>query len=428
MSVRKDLRSVFAVLTGTGGAQLIALLFTPFLTRIFPPEAFGHLGVFLALAAILIPIAALTLPMAIVLTKTNDEAISVSNLAFQIALLGTGVFLAFIFLSFDFLLDTLHATDGGFYLYLVPLVVFFSALLQLTENWTIKLSFFKLKAKVSLVHALVINTLKLLLGLWLPTAATLIFIAIMNPLLNAALLFSQLKNHIFSEKKISCKLDENWRKLFSKYRDFPLFQAPQALLNALSQSSPVILIAAFFGPVSAGFYAFSRTILALPIVLIGKAIGDVFYGRIAKEINEQRFQSVIKLFIQSTLLLAGLGCFPLLVILLWGPDIFSLVFGDKWYQAGVYAQWLSLWTFFILINAPSLKLIIALKQQPKALLINLISTPIRIAVLCYGGYVLKNEWLAVQLFVAVSIAHNLAIIGLAYFTCRKKVLLEKVTA
>jgi O-antigen/teichoic acid export membrane protein len=59
--LRKDLTSIAAVFSGTAGAQLIGLACAPLLTRLFLPEAFGHVGVFLALAGVLMPIAALTL-------------------------------------------------------------------------------------------------------------------------------------------------------------------------------------------------------------------------------------------------------------------------------------------------------------------------------------------------------------------------------
>jgi O-antigen/teichoic acid export membrane protein len=107
------------------------------------------------------------------------------------------------------------------------------------------------------------------------------------------------------------------------------------------------------------------------------------------------------------------------VILLYGPELFLFVFGDGWQKAGVYAQWLSVWTFFILINAPSLKLIIVLKQQKVALAINFLTTPMRVAALYIGGHYYQSEWLALLAFVVVSIAHNTAIILVAYRSCGK---------
>ncbi|OKY24651.1 lipopolysaccharide biosynthesis protein [Thalassotalea sp. PP2-459] len=416
--MRKDLSAILAVVTGTAGAQIITLAFTPLLTRIFTPEAFGHLGVFVALSTILMPIAALTLPIAVVLTKSNNEAKALSKLSTCIALLACLIFTLFIVLNKPWLVNVLNAQGDGMYLYWVPAVVLFGAMLQLSENWSIKLSLFKLRAKISILHALIINLLKLGVGFFIPYAITLIVIAIVNPLINALLLGLPVKNAIKNETE---NLPNNdYRQLLARYRNFPLFQSPQALLNALSQSAPVVILAALFGPVSAGFYTFSRTILAIPITLIGKAVGDVCYGRFSKQVNLQQFAQAKKYFVHTTFYLSVVALLPLGIIWFFGPALFSLVFGEKWFEAGVYAQWLSLWTYFILINAPSLKLLIVLKKQKQSLLINIISMPVRIAMLILGGHYGNDEWLALKLFVLASVIHNLVIIALAYISCEQK--------
>jgi O-antigen/teichoic acid export membrane protein len=84
---RPFIRNVAIVASGTAAAQLIAVAFSPLITRIFGPEAFGLLGVFKALVATLAPIAALTYPIAIVLPKKDSEAIELMKLSFSIALI-----------------------------------------------------------------------------------------------------------------------------------------------------------------------------------------------------------------------------------------------------------------------------------------------------------------------------------------------------
>jgi O-antigen/teichoic acid export membrane protein len=415
----KELKKILALVSGTSGAQIITFALSPLLTRLYLPEAFGEVGVFLALAAVLIPIAALTLPMAIVLAENKDEAKQVTLLSLVFALFNALLFTVLITLNLDIIGHWLNIDDGKHYLYWVPLAVVFSAVLQISDNWVIRAQLFNLKAKVAVLHSGIINGLKVSIGLLTPSGLALIVIAIINPLLSALMIMASFRGKLVSAVKTTALATVNWRALLFKYRQLPLYQSPQALLNALSQGGPVVILAALFGPVSAGYYAFSRSILAVPIMLIGKAVGDVFYGRFAQEVNEKNYRQVKKLFIQSTSLLMLIGLFPLGVILLWGPELFLFVFGDGWQKAGVYAQWLSVWTFFILINAPSLKLIIVLKQQKVALAINFLTTPMRVAALYIGGHYYQSEWLALLAFVVVSIAHNIAIILVAYRSCGK---------
>ena len=89
------------------------------------------------------------------------------------------------------------------------------------------------------------------------------------------------------------------KKLAKRYRDFPLFRAPQVFLNAISQSLPVLMLTSFFGPAVAGFYSIGRTVLAIPSTLIGKSVGDVFYPRISEAAHNG--ENLTKLIKKATL-------------------------------------------------------------------------------------------------------------------------------
>ena len=68
------LKSVILVASGTAGAQVINLLASPIITRMYGPDAFGLLGTFIAFLGVLTPIAALSYPLAIVLPSSDREA------------------------------------------------------------------------------------------------------------------------------------------------------------------------------------------------------------------------------------------------------------------------------------------------------------------------------------------------------------------
>lgn len=69
------------VATGTAGAQAITMGFAPIITRLYGPEAFGLLGTFSAILAVLTPMAALTYPIAIVLPKDHADAKGLAKLS-----------------------------------------------------------------------------------------------------------------------------------------------------------------------------------------------------------------------------------------------------------------------------------------------------------------------------------------------------------
>ncbi|MGI2143121.1 lipopolysaccharide biosynthesis protein [Shewanella frigidimarina] len=410
-----SVRPIIAAISGIAGAQLIGLIFVPLLTQLYSPETFGHVGFILAISAILLPISTLSFPVAIVLAKDETHAKQLNSLSLITALIVTLTTLVII-LFCDW--ANLHLSDksNANYLYFVPITVFFCACLQIADNWSIRQEAFSVRAKIAVTNSLLINSGKLLLGLVWATPVSLILVTMANPILNAILLIGSIaKNNRLSITSLFYLQYFDWRERVNEYRAFPLYNAPQVFLNALSKGAPVIILGIFFGPASAGWYGLSYTVLMAPVTLISKAIGDVFYSQIAKKNNKQVLtQSLIK----YTVLLAIIGIIPSGILLLWGPNLFSLFFGEQWFQAGVYAKWLALWSFFIFINAPSLKAIIILKKQKAAMVINMITMPLRLLALLAGAYFYHSQKLALLGFVVIGITHNALIMLLAYRACK----------
>ncbi len=135
---RPFVKNVIILATGTAAAQLITLLLTPVITRLYGPEAFGVLGVFTAVIAIIIPIAALTYPIAIVLPKYDNEAKEIAKLSIFISVI-IAIMITILLLFFSsIIIEIFNIEVIAPFLYLIPLVVIFSAILQVTEQWLIR--------------------------------------------------------------------------------------------------------------------------------------------------------------------------------------------------------------------------------------------------------------------------------------------------
>src|SRR5699024_3571808 len=117
----------------------------------------------------------------------------------------------------------------------------------------------------------------------------------------------------------------------------------------------------FFGPATAGFYNIGRTVLSMPSRLIEKAVGDVFYPRIAVAANTG--ENLNKLIKKATWYLVGVGIIPFSIVILFGPFLFTLVFGSEWTTAGEYARWIALFSFSTFINKPAVKSFPVLNAQ-----------------------------------------------------------------
>src|SRR5699024_8839821 len=217
-------------------------------------------------------------------------------------------------------------------------------------QWLIRTKQFTINARATFYQSLIVNISKVGIGYWHPVAQVLIFFtAIANGLRGIMM-------YVFS-KKPKAYIEDNedfnsprMKDVAKKHYDFPLYRAPQDLLDSFQQSFPVVLLTMFFGPAATGFYTIGRTVLRLPTNLIGKAVGDVFYPRIAEAANKN--EDMAKLIKKGTMALAAVGIVPYGLVVLFGPILFSFVFGSEWETAGEYARWIALWSYFALMNRP----------------------------------------------------------------------------
>jgi O-antigen/teichoic acid export membrane protein len=407
-------RNVAIVATGTAGAQAITMAFAPFITRLYGPEAFGLLGVFMALVMIIAPIAALTYPIAIVLPKKDRDAKGLAWLSFYIAL-GMSCFIAtLLFFWGEWLLNILSSKSIIPYMMLLPISMFFAAILQIAEQWLIRKKHFKITAKVAVYKAFIVGSLQTGIGLIKPIGAVLIVVATIGSALQALMLFNGAKKSVNqnSEQLVNNQQKTTHvsiKRLADKHKDFPLYRAPQVFINAVSLSLPVLMLASFFGPASAGFYSIAISVLGIPAILLGKSVGDVFYQRVTEATHNN--ENITRLLIKATVSLAILVVVPFVTVIIFGPWLFSFVFGNEWHVAGEYAQWLALWLFVSLAARPAIAAIPAMDLQSFFLIHEAISALLRAASLFLGFVVFEND---IDAVIAFSIT-NVVIYGYMIF-------------
>ena len=411
-------RNVAVVASGTAGAQAIVIAFSPIITRLYGPEAFGILGTFMAIVAVITPIAAMSYPIAIVLPKEDSDARGIARLSAYIAL-GVTALTTLVLLTFgNHIVRLLQVQEISFYIWLLPLVILFAAWLQINQQWVIRKKHFGLKARAAVLHAFLVNGAKAGMGLFKPLAAVLIVFYALGQALHAALLFFGTKRAERQQAQEE-KRDQqtSLKALARRHYDFPLYRAPQISINAVSQSLPVLMLAAFFGPASAGFYVLCKKLLGMPSTLIGKSVGDVFYPRITEAAHKS--ENLARLIIKATISLAAVGIIPFGLIMAFGPWLFGFVFGAEWVVAGEYARWLALWMFFMFLNNPSIKTMPIISAQGFHLVFTFFTISIRLIVLALGYYIFQSDIVAVALFGVSGALINIILIFIVLMKCVK---------
>lgn len=411
-------KNVIVLATGTAAAQVVTMAMSPIITRMYGPESFGILGTFTAMVNIIAPVAALTYPIAIVLPKNDRDAKGLIRLSLIVTVFITVISLVILLCFNEQIINIFNLREISNFLLLIPLVIIFSGLMQVAEQWLIRTKQFTINARVTFLQSLILNGSKIGIGLFYPVAAVLVILSSLGNGLRAAMLiyFSRKSNH--NSNNLTNQQENSTKELAKKYYDFPIYRAPEVFLNAISGGLPVLMLAAFFGPASAGFYSIGRTVLNIPSQLIGKSIGDVFYPRIAEAAN--RKEDVTTLIKKATIALAAIGILPFGLVIFFGPFLFSFVFGSDWITAGEYARWIALWSFVGFMNRPSVRALPVLNAQKFHLIYTIFMLIIRLGVVAVGYYVFSSDVIAVSLFGITGAILNFGLIIITLKLSRKK--------
>jgi len=122
--------------------------------------------------------------------------------------------------------------------------------------------------------------------------------------------------------------------------------------------------------------------------MIGNSLAMVFYKEVSEKTINGQLISKLLLSTMRTLFLISLPVFLLLMV--FGPDLFALVFGSEWRDAGLYARIMSPWLMLNFIASPLSNLPIILSKQRAFFVYSLIGNSIVIASLAIAGW-LFNE-------------------------------------
>ena len=316
---------------GASAAQLIPLAIAPILTRLYTPNDYGILAIFGSIAAILTAVAAGRYTVAIMLPDNDRDAVQVTGLALFLAALVSALLLLLVPVALWSMGGVSMVHDLGGWLYLVPVAVFLGSMFE-------SLGYFGLrKDKVSQIAKA--NVLKTAIGGG--TQVSLGFLGVGLPgLLGGLFLGLATGNYrlirIYADSLHAYRL--HWpqmRSMAAKYSNFPKYDLWGNLANTLSYNVITVGVGAIYAYQALGQYSLAFRFASLPSALIGVAIGQVYLREAARRVNSPAL--ALRAFNRTVAILAAASVVPMAVIVLWGQELFGLIFGQKWQFAGIYA-------------------------------------------------------------------------------------------
>ncbi|MBN2297900.1 MAG: oligosaccharide flippase family protein [Deltaproteobacteria bacterium] len=387
--------NVMKLAGGSMVAQVFGIAVSPIITRLFAPEAMGIMALFISISSVLGVISCLRYELSIVLPADEKDSANLFASSLIITALLSAIILICVAVFGECFSALTNTEELNNYLWLLPISVFLQGGFLAFNYWSTRSKHFGRLSLARVASSLVNNLSKLSLGfVGFVNAGTLICAYIIGQIISFVFLGAPIfkKNYSLFKSTISLsRMAEN----LSRYRQFPQFSTWTALLNSASVNIPAWILAIFFSPVVVGFYAICRIFLAMPMQFIGSAIAQVFFQQATelKNTNGNLSATVEKVF--TTLVLLSL--FPVLMLMLTGEELFALVFGQRWAEAGFYAQILSPWIFVVFISSPLSNLFNVLEKQHIGLIFDTLLFSSRLVSLIVGG-LLNDVYLALALF------------------------------
>ena len=172
-------------------------------------------------------------------------------------------------------------------------------------------------------------------------------------------------------------------------------------MNGISWQLPALMLSSFFSVNIVGFYSLGLVVLKMPLNIISSALSQVFYqkaceGKNVKGCNDELVESLMDK-------LMFIGILPTMILAIVGEELFSVVFGEKWFAAGSYTQILAPWAFSWFISSPLSTLFAVYERQGAALSVDFVFFITRFFSLYIGG-IYNNIYLALGLFSVTGIA------------------------
>lgn len=334
----KFTKGVLLITFGTIVGQLIVLLSSPLITRLYTPSDFGGLAVYASFLGVSSTIGSLRYDQAIPLPKSDLVAANTLGLALIISL------------SVSVLLGLLLWLGGGDslvrltktpflrpYLWLLPIGTLGACIYTIFNYWAIRNNEYKKIGYTKCTQGSMLAFTQISLGFLKIQSLGLLLGVLVGHLAGFSVLASSAwRNGKQYVNKISVS---GMLQTAKQYRRFPLIASHSSLLDSIAIQAPAFLLAAIYGPIIAGFYALSERVISAPISLVGRSVNQAFTGESSHLIlTGSCGKPLLHFYLKTAKQLLIVGLVFAIPLCFLSPFLFATVFGADWLEAGKYAQ------------------------------------------------------------------------------------------
>lgn len=320
--------SSLTMISGTLISQIIPLLSSLVLARIYSPESFGVYAVFLTYLNVGIVLINLRYELAIVKESSLKGALKLFQGSLIISISLTAISYLLIAVSHTFVPDSSYPV-----IWLVPIGCLLNGTMLLFINLSTKLRKFVWISWSKIAQSLSVAITSILIGYLSESLFGLVhgyLIGFISFIAFNTYLYRKYIFHFFRWREI--------KNVLKKHIDFPKYNVFSSLLNAIGLSIPVWYLSWQFDEEIVGYYGLAQRIVVVPLMLISASISQVVYEKAVASINNNYNLNLwLKKFSSRLLLVYILPC---LILFLFSESIFAFAFGEDWRVSGLITKYI----------------------------------------------------------------------------------------
>lgn len=396
------------IAAGNLAAQFIPFLVLPFLQKyFFDPAAFGLLTLYVSISELLIGIAGMKYEYAVVAAKRLKDAVNLVALTLFITLgvtlltlLGSGIFYVF-FPG----LETVSRLR--WMIFLLPVSVFAAGVYTVINFRLNRQALFGHMAGVKVANTFSAESVKLLTGYTKAPGGLVTGRAAGHV---AAMLYSVVLYVSVFRREWRLFSFPHMKKMIGRYREYPLFAMPSALVGTLITFVYLQFFLHYFGQDKVGLLGVSVSYIGVALGIISTSFGEVFFRNISTitsiaELRRKYIRFARLLFVPAALLCVALHAIPVSWV--------TYFLGDKWADMLPITRVMALWMSISFVSTSLSFIYLRLNLQRLMFFVDVVHL-LAVAVAIPLAYSLTGTFIgALYGFAIVQIIHYLVAILIA---------------
>lgn len=385
-------KNILLLISGNGLAQIIPLLVYPIITRLFTPDDFGVLAFLFSIHSIILIISTGRFNLAIILPKKNREANALFNTGMSLALVMGLLIPVLVFLLGDLTAPYIEYEDFTIWLYLLGITVLVTAFAIMMDGWCTRYKLFRIIVIYTLTLNLSTSLLKLIFGLLNIENGLLLAFVIAQTSASIIYFVAVRQKHLLPKFKLFKKID---LRISRDYLNFPRYNMPHALINTISSNLPVLILTFYFSEYYTGQFAVAFALLFKPVQVYAGSVSQALSQKVVELKNKNLLiWPLLSKYLKRTFFMAII---PAIILFIIAPELFRIVLGENWLDAGKICRLLIPWPLAVLHGGSLAFIPNVFNKQLKALVIDIIYLFLRMAALAVG-VITDNIFLGIGLF------------------------------